>query len=221
VIVYFDDTLCLAQVCSDVLSSRDHPLNQNGELYKYRGIKSKKQFSLNRLPDAFRVLSFAGRDNVYEPRGSAGLAKLLGKAASESDVTRALKSKTLEEALDLLGPKSWESVCQGYLIIEHQFVPTGLATGNTLPGVDIVGRRSTDGARILAQCKKDPMPNGIADEFCGAIAALGKKDLAFYFAFGGCVGNVPRQIRVVDADAMHAWSKTTKGARYFHWLFGG
>lgn len=221
VVVYFDGSLGLAHVCTDVMSSREHPLNREGQLFKHRNINGKKLFSLNLLPDAFRVLSFAGRGNVYEPRGGAGLARLLGEARTESDVTKALKLKSLDEALDLLGPTSWESVCQAYLTIEHQFVPTGLATGNTLPGVDIVGRRSTDGTRILAQCKKDPEPECITDEFIQAIADLGQSDMAFYFAYGGCAGEIPSRVQVVDRDAIREWSRTNKGAQYFQWLFGG
>ncbi len=221
VIVYFDETLGLARVCSDVLSSRDHPLNRGGELYKYRNIHAKKTFSLNRLPDAFRVLSFAGRGNVYEPRGAAGLAKLLGEAKTESYVTKALSSKSLEEALDLLGPTSWESLCQAYLTIEHQFVPTGLAIGRTLPGVDIVGRKLSDGARVLAQCKKDPSPCCVTEDFIQASSDLAKNDLAFYFAYGGCLGDVPSGVTVVDAEVIRSWAKTKNGSRYLQWLFGG
>ena len=127
---------------------------------------------------------------------------------------------SLEEALELLGPESWESVCQAYLIIEHHFVPTGLATGRTLPGVDIVGRRSTDGVRILAQCKKDPNPDCISDKFQEVIADLTGSDLAFYFAFGGCTDEVPANVRVIDRDAIRNWSKSKNGDRYFEWLFG-
>ena len=218
-IVYFDGVLGLAHTCSKILSASDHPLNGNGEVFKYRKIKSKKSFSLNRLPDGFRILSFAGRGNIYEPRGSAGLARLLGEARSESEVTDVLKSKSLGEALMLLGPESWESLCQAYLILEHHFVPTGLATGRTLPNVDIVGRRSTDGARILAQCKKDPNPVCAPEEFLEAIADLGN-GLAFFFAFGGCSEPAPGRVQVVDREVIRQWAQTKNGAQYFDWLFG-
>ena len=111
-------------------------------------------------------------------------------------------------------------MCLAYLIIEHEFVPAGLALGGTLADVDIVGRRRSDGARILAQCKKDPHPVAIADGFLEAIADLGKNGMAFYFAYGGCSGSIPPVVRVIDRDAIHAWSKTGFGARYFRWLFG-
>lgn len=220
IVVYFDNKLHLARVASALLSSQDHPLNREGEVFKYRRIKNKKSFSLNRLPDAFRVLRSAGRSNVYQLRSGGELVKLLGDASTESDVTNALRRKSLEEALELLGPTTWESVCLAYLIVEHEFVPAGLALGGTLADVDIVGRRRADGARVLAQCKKDPYPVAIANGFLEAIADLGKDGIAFYFAYGGCSGEVPASVKLIDRDAIHAWSNTKFGARYFSWLFG-
>jgi hypothetical protein len=220
VLLYFEGTICLAHIRGEVRTSPDHELNRKGELFKYRKINSKKSFSLNRLPDAFRVLRSAGRGNVFHPRGGGELVKLLGDAETESDVTKALKSKPLDEALDLLGPTTWESVCHAYLAMKHQFVPVGLATGGTLADVDIAGRRRRDGARILAQCKKNPNPDAIAEGFLEAIADLGKNDMAFYFTYGGCSGTVPSRVTVVDRDAIRRWSKTGPGARYFGWLFG-
>jgi hypothetical protein len=127
----------------------------------------------------------------------------------------------LDEALDVLGPTAWESLCEAYLTIEHGFVPTGLATGRTLPGVDIVGRSTTQsGARILAQCKKDPRRGGIEKEFLKAIADLPKNGMAFYFAYGGCDGSVAPRIKMIDKETIQQWSKTKSGQRYFRWLFG-
>jgi hypothetical protein len=220
VVVYFDSTLHLAHIASELLSSRDHPLNRGADIFKYREINAKKSFSLNRLPDAFRVLRSAGRGNVYQLRSGGELIKLLGQASTERDVINRLTSIRLDKALELLGPTTWESVCLAYLIIEHEFVPAGLALGGTLADIDIVGRRKSDGARILAQCKKDPHPVPISDGFLEAIADLGKNGVAFYFAYGGCKDSVPTTVRVVDRDAIHAWSKTKVGARYFSWLFG-
>ena len=220
VVVYFDSALHLAHISSELVSSQDHPLNRGGELFKHRKINSKKSFSLNRLPDAFRVLRSAGRGNVFQFWGGGELVTLLGEASTETDVTNILKSKPLDEALDLLGPTAWESVCLAYLVIEYEFVPAGLALGRTLADIDIVGRRKSDGARILAQCKKDPHPMAIADGFLEAIADLGENGMAFYFAYGGCSGSVQSTVRIVDRDAIYAWSKTELGARYFSWLFG-
>lgn len=220
VVVYFDSTLHLGHISGELSSSQDHPLNRDGQLFKYRKINSKKSFSLNQLPDAFRVLGSAGRGNVFQFRGAGELIKLLGQSSTAKDVTNILKSKPLDEALDLLGPIAWESVCLAYLVIEYEFVPAGLALGGTLADIDIVGRRRNDGARILAQCKKDPNPGAITEGFLEAIADLGENGMAFYFAYGGCSGSVPSTIRIVDRDAIYTWSKTEFGARYFSWLFG-
>jgi hypothetical protein len=220
VLVYVDNCLALAHVCSEMRSSKHHPLNREGETFKYRKIEGKKSFSLDRLPDAFRLLRAAGRGNVFQPRGSGELVKLLGAASHESDVAVLLGAKDLSAFLELLGPTSWESVCHAYLSFEHSFVPTGLRYGGTLPDFDIIGRRSTDGARILAQCKKNPHPVVIEDRFLSAVGESRKGQLAFYFAFGGCVGEVPAHVKVIDRTTMANWSKTRSGARYFRWLRG-
>ena len=221
ILVYFGGTLRLARMSETVMSSATHPFNRKGELFKYRKITGKKSFSLDRLPDAFRLLAAAGRGNVFQPRGASELVKLLGESPDEAGVVERLESRSLDEMLDLLGPTSWESVCEAYLSLEHHFVPTGLKTGGTLRDFDIVGRRSTDGARILAQCKKNPRPAPIQDEFLDAIASSGGTEMAFYFAYGGCSGDVSPQVRVIDRNVILAWSKTRSGARYFKWLRGG
>lgn len=220
VVVYFDNALHLAHVNGELASSQDHPLNRGGELFKYRPIREKKCFSLNRLPDAFRVLRSAGQGNVFQFRSGGKLIELLGEAQTETDVTNTLKIKPLDEALDLLGPTAWESVCLAYLVINYEFVPAGLALGRTLADIDIVGRQKSNGARILAQCKKDPYPITITDGFLEAIADLGDNGMAFYFAYSGCSGDVPKAVRLVDRNMMYDWSKTELGAQYFSWLFG-
>jgi hypothetical protein len=220
VLVYFDNTLSLAHVCSEIRSAVDHPLNRVLETFKYRKIKRKKSFSLDRLPDAFRLLRAAGRGNVFQPRGCGELVKLLGASANEREVASLLEEKELDEFLELLGPTSWESVCQAYLSLEHSFVPTGLRYGGILPDFDIVGRRATDGTRILAQCKKTPHPVFIQDGFLSAVGKPAKGLIAFYFAFAGCMGEIPPHIRVIDRDAIASWSMTRAGKRYFRWLRG-
>jgi hypothetical protein len=221
VLIYFDGKLRLARVSGEIMSSRTHPFNRKGELFKYRKIVGKKSFSLDRLPDAFRLLAAAGRGNVFQPRGAGELVKLLGEAPDEAGVVERLESKSLDELLDLLGPTSWESVCEAYLCLAHGFVPTGLKIGGTLRDFDIVGRRSADGARILAQCKKDPQPVPIQGEFLDAIGKRSRTTIAFYFAYGGCSGDVPAHVKVIDRNVIVAWSKTHAGARYFKWLRGG
>lgn len=220
VLVYFNNTLSLAHVCSDIRSSPTHPLNRGGETFKFRRVRSKKSFSLDRLPDAFRLLRGVGRGNVFQPRGCSELIKLLGASTTEADVSGLLETKNLFEFLQLLGPTSWESVCQAYLSLQHHFVPTGLRYGGTLPDFDIIGRRLTDGARIFAQCKKDPNPIEVDGRFTDAIGKPSRDRLAFYFAFGGCAGAIPPHVRVIDGEMIVHWSKTRTGSRYFKWLRG-
>ncbi len=220
VVVYFENALHLAHIKEGLASSQDHPLNRNGELFKFRQITDKKSFSLNQLPDAFRLLSSAGRGNVFQFRNGRRLIELLGQASTAADVTNILKAKSLDETLDLLGPTAWESVCLTYLIVNCDFVPAVLAVGKTLADMDIVGRRKSDGARILAQCKKSPYPIAIDNGFLQAISDLGENGIAFYFAYAGCNGYVPNTITIVDREAILAWSKTGCGERYFGWLFG-
>jgi len=221
VLVYFDGALHLAHVCSEIRSSPNHPLNRGGELFKYRKISHKKPFSLDRLPDAFRLLRAAGRGNVFQPRGSGDLVKLLGQALDEEEVTKQLETTDFDTFLRLLGPTSWESVCQAYLSIEFHFIPTGLRYGGTLPDFDIVGRRSTDGARILAQCKKNPNPAAMEAAFIDGIGKPTKRLMAFYFTYGGCTGVFPAHAKVIDRNCIIRWSKTRSGSRYFKWLRGG
>jgi hypothetical protein len=220
VIAYFENSLHLAHVCSELRSSRSHPLNRKGEIFKFRKIRAKKSFSLDDLPDTFRLLSGVGRGNVFQPRGLGDLVALLGAASDEREVREQLRGKNLADFTELLGPASWESVCQAYLSLEHNFVPTGLRCGGTLPDLDIVGRRSTDGARIIAQCKKDPGPKPIADGFLKTLSGSRNNQKAFYFAFGGCSGEIPQHVTVIGRDEIAAWSKTKQGARYFKWLRG-
>ena len=112
VFVYFDNTLSLAKVSGGIRSNAKHPLNRSGEIFKYRKIKRKKSFSLDHLPDAFRLLRAAGRGNIFQLHGSRGLVELLGSARNESPVKALLARKELVELLELLGPTNWESVCQ-------------------------------------------------------------------------------------------------------------
>src|ERR1035441_7480260 len=49
VVTYFDNSLHLAHVCSELRSSPSHPLNRKRETFKFRKIRAKKKFSLDRL----------------------------------------------------------------------------------------------------------------------------------------------------------------------------
>lgn len=58
--------------------------------------------------------------------------RLLEAAGNEGCVSNRVNDLGWNEWLGFLGPQGWESLCLGYLIFEHEFVPTGLVTGGTL-----------------------------------------------------------------------------------------
>jgi hypothetical protein len=176
-------------------SKIDHPLNMEGELYKYRKIIEKKTFSLEELPDAYRLLPSQGRANIFRIVGMADHVRRLAENDDEKKVLESLRRLSFDGLMDLLGAAGWESFAFAYLILEHKFVPTGLSVGRTLPTLDIIGRRRTDGVRIVAQCKKHNHKEPIDQRFCEAV---GSGDVAFYFAYGGCVGDVPENVQIVD-----------------------
>lgn len=221
VVVFFDDTLHLARVCSEVSSEADHPLNRGNELFKYRKITAKKFFRLNRLNDSYRLIPSAGRGNVHEYNDTNWhLLELLANYSSEEHVNSAIEGKSIHEKLEMLGPSGWESLCLGYLILEEGFLPTGLRVGGTLRALDIVGRSREDkGDRIRAQCKKD---NGVVDipqDFLETCKDLLGKAKVYYFAYGGC-RNAPEGVRVMDGREIERWGESEKGRSYFTSFFG-
>lgn len=116
-----------------------------------------------------------------------------------------------DEYMDFMGPSEWESLCVAYLMFEEEFVPTGLLVGRTLPTVDVVGRRKSDAARIIAQCKRHEYPIEIGDDFATVSNALNSHDRAFYFAFGGVAGAVPANVVVLTRDDLLSWGRYTDG----------
>lgn len=208
--------LGVARVCSPVRSKLEHPLNTEHEIFKYRKIKDKKIFRLSRLPDAYRLIPTQGRGNVHQFNSMREHVGLLLANADEVAVNLALREMPFDKLLEFLGASAWESFCFAYLIVEEDFLPTGLSTGRTLPNVDIVGRRSTDGCRIIAQCKKHPYAQPIDPDFVSI--AEGSEGIAYYFAFGGCTSAHPQNIRVVDRETALRWVTTMNGARFYELL---
>jgi hypothetical protein len=218
VIVYFNSHLHFARISGDVRSTEKHPLN-TGEIFKYRKITAKKSFNLAHLPDVYRLIPSAGRGNIHEYHGYWELVRLLANSRNEQQVLAQLKSLPLNEALDLLGDTGWESFCMGYLILEDDFVPTGLLLGRSLKDHDIVGRNRRSGGRVFAQCKKNPYPVTVADGFLESCEDLGSDDRAYYFAYGGCTGAVPSNVKVVSRKEVEAWVETKRGKSYFEMFF--
>jgi hypothetical protein len=204
----------LATICSELGSDPKHPFNSCGELFKYRGISDKKTFKLSRLPDAYRLLPTQGRGNIHEFNTMWEHVKLLADHRTEQDINQVFRQKPFDELLDLLGASAWESFCFAYLILEKDFVPTGLSTGRTLPTADIVGRRKTDGGHIVAQCKKHASPQPVDPDFIGVSESLAPNDAAYYFAYGGCVGEVPKNLQVIDRAFALRWADSQNGRLY-------
>jgi hypothetical protein len=201
-------------------SNHAYPELEAQEVFKYRRIRNSKTFSIPDLPDAYHLLASQGRANVHEFHGMRPHVRLLAESEDVAAVRASMAAMPLDVFLDFLGAVAWESFCTGYLTLEHGFVPTGLATGRTLPTFDIVGRRVSDGMHIFAQCKKDPGPMEVEASFRVALGAHTGPCLAFYFAYGGCHGGIPG-IEVFGKDRMLAWLATERGEKYRTLLLGG
>jgi hypothetical protein len=231
VYVYFDNALHFARVDGHIQSDQYDALNRDKEVLKFLHLReeTRKSFSLSRLSDlldSFRLLPQAGRGNVHEVKGTnRRLVALLAASMNEEEVAakviRIMRSDTwLTDWLALIGPSAWESVCEGYLILKQNFVPTGLRVGGTLKTFDIVGRDFQTGAQILAQCKKDDKPMPIDSSFVEACTACEPPPNAYYFAYGGCVSGSDAITRV-DGTKMEKWFKEEQdGKRYASLLRG-
>jgi hypothetical protein len=66
----------------------------------------------------------------------------------------------------------------------------------------------------VAQCKKHSSAQPIDPVFESVSAVLAPNDLAYYFAYGGCVGDVPKNICVIDRTVALQWAKTNNGRLY-------
>jgi hypothetical protein len=200
----------LAQLEAETFSREDHPLNMGGETYKYRKVSRKKEFPIAALPDAFRLLSAQGRSNVHKFPAMRRHVELLAEHATAEEIISYLSERTFDEQLDIMGASGWESFCVAWLIMERDFIPTGLSIGKTLKTFDIVGRNRQTGQRILAQCKKTSDPVEVEQDF---IAALVPDDDAYYFAYGnseqGVHSNPP--IRIFGRGDATKWAETENG----------
>ena len=210
----------LARIEPGMRSEEDHPLNQHYdeglvEVFKYRRIVERKSFRIAELPDAYRLLAAQGRaGTVHRFHAMREHVRLLAGQPDAAGVRRALSSMSFADLIDTLGASAWESVCTAYLTLEHAFVPTGLRTGSTLETLDIVGRSVPDGTHILAQCKKNGHSVAIDPDFLSAVEAQGAACRAFYFAFGGCHGDVPAHVTVIGRTEILRWIDTETGGMY-------
>ena len=141
--------LGLAQLEPGLFSDPDHPINDeplgNGgqELFKYRRLRNQKVFKVPDLPDAYHLMASQGRSNIYQLHGMRRHVELLVECADVAAVRAEVAAMPLPELVRFLGAIAWESLCTGYLSLEHGFIHTGLSVGGTLPTFDIVGRRAS------------------------------------------------------------------------------
>jgi hypothetical protein len=212
----FDGRIHIAQLQNSIPSG-DARFNYSGEVYKSRRIINKRSFNLSLLPDCFRLLASAGQANCHEVHGTRPLIELLCECKNEQDVLDRWAAMSLAERVDILGPNSWESICEAYLILEEGYLPMGLSTGGTLPLFDLVGR-SRDGRHIHVQCKGTRAAVTISDDFLDQTRQVDtKKRKTFFFAYAGVTNSIEElsDIEVVTNMDMLIWLETSaKGRAY-------
>jgi len=75
------------------------------------------------------------------------------------------------------------------------------------------------GRRILAQCKKHPDSRPLDDEFLVDARASKEGERYFYFAYGGCSGPSPDNIRTLSREHVERWFEISQqGRRYLEFL---
>jgi len=194
VFTYYGGSLHFAHTTGEVQSDPTHEWNFDGETFKYRSIVGKKSFPLAELPDAFRLLTMSGRNNVHEVPSIEKLVCILADSPDTESAKRKIQEMPLTEWLDVLGPSGWESLSLAYLILEEGSVPTGLDVGRNLPIFDIVGRDRA-GNRVFAQCKKNPTAIPMENTFRQLARDATRDSKYFYFSYGGCTGELAHHKR--------------------------
>lgn len=216
----FGEAIHFARIQGPLKSEENHPFHKNSELWKYRQIVEKKSFKLSQLPAFYRLIPQAGRGNVFEPRDNySDIIRILANSRNADDVARTFERMTDKERLKFLGPSEWESFCLGFLILEKQFLPTGLSVGRTLEGLDIVGRNGRTGRHILAQCKKHNNPEDIDPNFIKIIEPYGLNADTYYFAYGGLKKPLPIHINEITGETMLSWVKSEPGKSFLANIF--
>jgi len=153
----FEDRIHLGHVSGPV-ERGDELFDRDGETFKSRTISGVKDFLLSELPDPYRLVPAGARGTLFQIHAYDPMMRILGASASELEVSDRAAALEWDQWLDFLGPQGWESLCLGFLIFEHDFVPTGLVIGGTLKDFDIIGANRTSAERIYGQCKKDRYP---------------------------------------------------------------
>jgi hypothetical protein len=197
----------------------DAKYTRDCEPLKWREIIAKRKFRLSELPDSYRLIT-AAQGALYQIRSYDIAMRILAVSANEREAFQHVAQLSWNEWIDFLGPKGWESLCTGYLILQHDFLPTGLITGGTLKDFDMIGANFKTGERIFAQCKKDKNPLGkVPKEFLQAAEDLLGRDKVFLFAYGGC-HNYPGVTVVTGEDIRKWFDQDSTGKRYWNIING-
>jgi len=219
--------LGLGHLDNELLSDEEHAFNLQyspnaKELFKFRRLRSRKQFRLSKLPEVFRLIPQTGRGNIFKFGDLNTIVIWLVHAESEDDVWSHFRALPLAEMISALGPKGWEALAEAYLILEERYVPVGLVVGKTLKTFDLLGRSLRDGARLVASCKNERRPIALPEEFRDAILDMSPPDRAYFFAYGGCSDATwPENLTVVDGGRIVEWlEKGELGRKYLSFLQG-
>jgi hypothetical protein len=217
VFTYFDRAIHLAQLADQLELFELLPQFANdGETFKARRIKNKKSFQIDLLPPSFLLLPSAGRGDVHKVPSCQILLDLLIRNPTITEVSAAFDALEWDDWISALGPKGWETLCLGYLIQEHGFLPTGLSLGGTLADFDVVGSLRS-GERVYAQCKGGPHTYSISEKENAIFTSIpGARK--FFFARCGVSKEIPG-VEHVDQKKLVGWLAMTKaGTEYLRLL---
>jgi hypothetical protein len=159
----------------------------------------------------------SGRGNVHGIGHADKLVRILAQSANVSEVLEYIHGMHWKEWMGILGPSCWESISLGYLTMELGFVATGLELGGTLPTFDMIGRDRA-GRRILAQCKKNPLPVPMDEEFIRLASESGSDSQYFYFSYGGITTSIDSVHLLTRTDIENWFESNPNGRKYLGWI---
>lgn len=229
ILVYYDSKICLGQLRGGIQTDDDHPLNwtKNGKIiqhFHFREIINQRCFYLKDLPSFFEITKRAGGyGNVCMPSESYyKILRYLIKFSTPKEIMRHLGGLTPADTIDLLGDRAWESFCEAYLILEHNYVPTsGLVTGGTQADYDMIGRNFKSGEEIWAQCKKSDAPFDVSDDsrFMRDARESRRDAKYFWFSYGGWNRDLDyNNIEFIDKKHIMKWLERKRGEEYLRLL---
>lgn len=202
VFTYFNRALHFAQIADEHLKAGPTSFNVGAETFKRKKIRNAKSFPLAELPEPFMLLAPAGRGNVHRVPSCEGLVEILRHARNAAEVREQFRGMPWDQWIAALGPKGWESLCLGYLILKHGYLPNGLVVGKTLADFDIVGSLS-NGQTVFAQCKNSRGVHRVADSEIDAFRNFVNAK-CFFFAYGDTDRTIDG-VEKITGEAMIEW----------------